>query len=1019
MSIPESLARVQSWYPGDRSVAWLVLVATAVTVVSAAALVAARWLRQQAALRHSVLFAALICTLATPGLAAVLAKSHVTLLAVPLLSARTVGTPVATLPARRSVVAILPSAGDRAPAGRTPFANKSWKGSALEGTEGYSSGGFEALPQSANPTRAHEVDHETRLSPARLTATLALFCWICGIFVILMGVARSYLRLGRLRRSLRPAQDERLGDLCDEVRELLSLKQPLEVVVSASVVAPAVAGWLRPVIMLPGSSLGRIGREQLRDVLVHEAAHILRRDELVIPLQLIAKALFWPIAPVHWLNRALLCAREEVCDNNVLAARDAVRYGETLLRLAELAGAAYPKFAGMGILNWTGKLESRIAGLIGERRNTATNVGAATRFAIFGVFCLASGLVCSTEIVAQQDGTSAAAPPASPGTERSETRKGTLSGRVVSTEGQPVAGARVALEQPDLAPIETKAEATTEPDGRFRLGPLDPMYRGRSLVIDARGFARECRTEVTVFPNIDNDLGDIVLWQGRRVRARVLDVDGKPARAAIFVKSLRHYLCHSVTRIGTWNVKSDSQGNFVTPPLPLCQADLQIFVPGCRLTDRLLLIVPGTSDVDLGTIRLEKDSPLVGLVEDEQGKPIEGANVACFPDPRPDVTSDKQGRFPIRGFGAGLGFSLGVTKKGYYETDKGFRFDDLPIKQTPAVTITLSRTDSLQVRVVDADDGKLVAIRWLGQCDAVRLPDGKIERTRCRGLMFDKSKIGEFRAPLSRHGGFVLTVLADGYNQAEEFVPASQGTPAASLVIHLRKEDPSRRDQTSAGPAASSQGRLHGKILRHGKPVPGAWVSLWPAYSKEENLANATVLRGRGVPHLAYGFLRCLTAADGTYAIDLPGAGRWYVMAETPQGTPAIAGPLTTAAKEDRTLDIACIEGGTIHGRIRNVAPDVLPQLWIVAFDQGIFKTEVRVSADGSFTIPQLPAGEYGLKVGHDGYEEPELPWGPFRNRPDKDKLFDTLATPWKGAVVVNVQPEKSTEDVELDFSNH
>lgn len=79
----------------------------------------------------------------------------------------------------------------------------------------------------------------------------------------------------------------------------------------------------------------------------------------------------------------------------------------------------------------------------------------------------------------------------------------------------------------------------------------------------------------------------------------------------------------------------------------------------------------------------------------------------------------------------------------------------------------------------------------------------------------------------------------------------------------------------------------------------------------------------------------------------------------------------------------------------------------------------MRVSADGSFTIPQLPAGEYGLKVGHDGYEEPELPWGPFRNRPDKDKLFDTLATPWKGAVVVNVQPEKSTEDVELDFSNH
>jgi uncharacterized GH25 family protein len=764
---------------------------------------------------------------------------------------------------------------------------------------------------------------------------------------------------------------------------------------------------------LPESALRRITHDQLRDVLVHEAAHLSRGDQLVVPLQLVARAVFWPIVPIHVLNRELDCAREEVCDNFVLAARDAVSYGETLLRLAELVGNAKPLLTSVGIFNWRGKLESRIAALIGEGRDTATKASAGLALAVFTALCVASGLVCSTAIVAQEDGTSAAAPLASPGSEKSETRKGTFSGRVVSIEGQPVAGARVTLERAELAPIET----TSGPDGRFRLGPFDPMFRERSLMIDAAAYARECRTEVTVFPNIDNDLGEIVLWHGRRVRGQVLGVDGKPcANAAIFVKSLRHYLCHTVTRIGTWNVRTDSQGNFVTPPLPLGQAALQIFVPGCRLADEYRLIVPGTSDVELGTLRMEKDYPLVGLVVDEHGKPIEGATVACFPDPRPDVTSDKQGRFPIRGFGPGLGFSLGVSKKGYYDAGKGCRFDDLPIKQTPALTITLLRADPLQVQVVDADDGKPVAIRSLGQCDAVRHPDGKIERTRCRGLTFDKSKIGEFRVPISHRGEFVLTVTAEGHNLAEEFVPASLATPAAPLVIRLRKQDPSRRDQASAGRTTTSYGRLHGKILRHGKPVPGAWVSLWPAYPKEENLVNATVLRGRGVPHLAYGFLRCLTAADGTYSIDLPDPGRWYVMAETSQGTPAIAGPLTTAAKEDRTLDIACIEGGTIHGRIRNVAPELLSQLWVVAFDQGIFKTEVRVDADGTFTIPQLPPGEYGLKVGHDGYEEPKLPWGSVMHRPDKDKLFDTLATPWKGAVVVNVQPEKSTEDVELDL---
>jgi beta-lactamase regulating signal transducer with metallopeptidase domain len=1008
---------LESLYPGDPFVAWLILVTSAITLVSAIAVLASRCLRRRAALRHSVLFAALLCTLATPVLAAALMHSQFSLIGLPLLSTLKPEMPATKAPQANSrIAAALPAPADSLRGGSVSASKESPGDAAAGPVEESEIGGFGALAMRANPPVRDGAQVASQPGGFRPVITFVLVVWICGSLVILCDIARSYLRLRRLCRSLCSASDERLPGLCEEVRELLSLRRPLEVAVSASLATPAASGWLRPVVMLPESALRRITRDQLRDVLVHEAAHLSRGDQLVVSLQLVARAVFWPIVPIHVLNRELDCAREEVCDNFVLAARDAVSYGETLLRLAELVGHATPLLTSVGIFNWRGKLESRIAALIGEGRDTATKVRAGVSLAVFTALCVASGLVCSTAIVAQQDGTSAAAPPASPG---SETRKGTLSGRVVSIEGQPVAGARVALERPDLAPVETKSETTTDPDGRFRLGRLDPMCRGRSLLIDASGYARECRTEVTVFPNIDNDLGEIVLWHGRHVRGHVLGVDGKScANAAIFVKSLRHYLCHSVTRIGTWNVRTDSQGNFVTPPLPLCQAGLQIFVPGCRLADKYLLIVPGTSDVDLGTIRMEKDSPLVGLVVDEHGKPIEGANVACFPDPRPDVTSDKQGRFSIRGFGPGLGFSLGVTKKGYYEADKGFKFDDLPIKQTPAVTITLLRADSLQVQVVDADDGKPVVIQSVGQCDAVRLPDGKVERTLCRGVTFDKSKIGEFRVPISRDGGFVLTVTAEGYNLVEDFVPASLGTPAAPLVIRLHKEDPSRRDQASTAPTASSHGRLHGRILRHGKPVPGAWVSLWPAFSKEENLPNATVLRGRGVPHLAYGFLKCLTAADGTYSIDLPDPGRWYVMAETPQGTPAIAGPLTTRAKEDRTLDIACIEGGTIHGRIRNVAPDLLPQLWVVAFDQGIFKTEVRVNADGSFTIPQLPPGEYGLKVGHDGYEEPELPWGRLMHRPDKDKLFDTLATPWKGAAVVNVQPEKSTEDVWLELSD-
>jgi hypothetical protein len=53
-------------------------------------------------------------------------------------------------------------------------------------------------------------------------------------------------------------------------------------------------------------------------------------------MQELAGAMYWPIVSVHGLNRELRRACEEVCDNIVLAGRDAISSGETLLHVAKL-----------------------------------------------------------------------------------------------------------------------------------------------------------------------------------------------------------------------------------------------------------------------------------------------------------------------------------------------------------------------------------------------------------------------------------------------------------------------------------------------------------------------------------------------------------------------------------------------------------------------------------------------------------------------------------------------------------
>lgn len=92
--------------------------------------------------------------------------------------------------------------------------------------------------------------------------------------------------------------------------------------------------------------------------------------------------------------------------------------------------------------------------------------------------------------------------------------KGTLSGSVVDDEGRPVAGARVWS-----APWDDKLlmEAFTDAEGRFHIGPLEPVYRFRGdLWIDAEGFARQYVLNQTFsdFPGADCQIGAVRLDRG-------------------------------------------------------------------------------------------------------------------------------------------------------------------------------------------------------------------------------------------------------------------------------------------------------------------------------------------------------------------------------------------------------------------------------------------------------------------------------------------------------------------------
>ena len=99
---------------------------------------------------------------------------------------------------------------------------------------------------------------------------------------------------------------------------------------------PAVAGIVRPVLLVPDGIEGWLSTAQLRAVLAHEPCHVRRRDNLKAALHMVVESLFWFHPLVWWLETRLIAERERACDEEVLAdGNKATDYAEGIVRVCQ------------------------------------------------------------------------------------------------------------------------------------------------------------------------------------------------------------------------------------------------------------------------------------------------------------------------------------------------------------------------------------------------------------------------------------------------------------------------------------------------------------------------------------------------------------------------------------------------------------------------------------------------------------------------------------------------------------
>ena len=387
------------------------------TLVIVPALLLGSWLRRQPALRHSVLFGALICVLLCPVAAWLADRTGVSLISFrlppnpttrqqpvpPVSSSELAGNPRSSLrinpPASKSG-APSSTAQPKIPLGTPDLESASPPAS-------FKTGSAQLVTESTTESAAVEAGASssslvTAPDVWKRIAAIAAFVWLAGIAVISIRLYLAWRYLSKLRTGAFPCDEVRLPGfdlVSEEVLRAVPAKRLPPLLVSRQLKGPISLGLFRPVIILPQEMLLTLNAAQLRDVLIHETAHIHRRDHVVVLMQRLAGAFFWAFPLVWKLNTKIDEAREDICDNYVLRRTKATQYSRMLLELTERTAPSRAIPLAIGLWQFPRKLEQRVTALLDPRRTTTTRLSRLTLATLAVTFMSIIVLLAGLQII--------------------------------------------------------------------------------------------------------------------------------------------------------------------------------------------------------------------------------------------------------------------------------------------------------------------------------------------------------------------------------------------------------------------------------------------------------------------------------------------------------------------------------------------------------------------------------------------------------------------------------------------
>ena len=255
--------------------------------------------------------------------------------------------------------------------------------------------------QSSEGSQATEENSYTpshmSMSASNVNSPKASIQWQTAVALIwLVGMILSFIRIfvGRIGlhcmfKKASPVYNNFYVSLLHELCEKLGIIQRVQIWRSSQCITPFTCYLIKPVILLPKNTHGW-SEDRLRVVLLHELAHIMRKDHITRFIARFVCALLWFVPPVWIAYNNMQIEEEKACDASVIGT--GVRASDYAGHIIDIARITRGKVLSLMFQHSFGKrstLEPRIRNILRLRgRKEQVRVGVLIRILVICFACL-------------------------------------------------------------------------------------------------------------------------------------------------------------------------------------------------------------------------------------------------------------------------------------------------------------------------------------------------------------------------------------------------------------------------------------------------------------------------------------------------------------------------------------------------------------------------------------------------------------------------------------------------------